>query len=108
MNLFFFLSRIYNIWLKERYGDDLLTHSDLDLDLWLEAGSSGKFDRNRVYGLYNTMAKNLRMAHGILTVGCSQTILSTQTSEFTVMLDQRVQAQMVHLNEKCERLTTYY
>jgi hypothetical protein len=54
------------------------------------------------------MAKNLRMAHSILTVGCSQTILSTQTPKFTAMLDQRVQAQMVHLNEKCERLTTYY
>jgi hypothetical protein len=50
---------IYNNYLKERYEHDLSTHLDLNLDLWLEAGSSSEPDRNRVYGLSNTTAKSL-------------------------------------------------
>jgi hypothetical protein len=37
----------YNSRLKERYGDDPSTDLDLDLDLWLEAGSSSGPDRIR-------------------------------------------------------------
>jgi hypothetical protein len=68
MNLFFSFQDTYNSQLKERYGDDLSTHSDLDLDLWLEAGSSGGPNRNRVYGLSNTMAKNLQTTRSVLTI----------------------------------------
>jgi hypothetical protein len=68
--------------------DDHLTHLDLDPDLWLEAGLSGEPDRNRVDGLSKTMAKNLRTTYSVSTVGCSQSIPSTQTPEFEVMLDQ--------------------
>jgi hypothetical protein len=64
-----------------------LTHLDLDPDLWLEAGLSGGPDRNRVDGLSKTMAKKLRMAYSVSTVGCSQSVPSTQTPEFEVMLD---------------------
>ena len=49
----------YNIRLKERYGDDSLTHLDFNLDLWLEVESSSGLDRNRVYELFNTMVENL-------------------------------------------------
>ena len=72
--------------MKERYKDDLSTHPDL----WLEAGSSGGPNKNRVYELSNTTAENLQMTHSASTVGCSQLISSIQTPEFTLMLDQRV------------------
>jgi hypothetical protein len=105
---FFSFQDTYNSRLKERYRDDLLTHSDLYSDLWLETGSSGRSNRNRVYELFNTMIKNLRTTRSVLTIRCSQSILSTQTLKFMAMLDQQVQAQMTHLNEKYERLTTNY
>ena len=54
------------------------------------------------------MAKNLQTARSVSTIGCSQSISSTQTLEFAVMLDQRVQARMTHLNEKCEQLIVDY
>jgi hypothetical protein len=41
-------------------------------------------------------------------VGCSQSISSTQTPVFAVMLDQWVQTRTTYLNEKCERLTADY
>jgi len=50
---------IYNSRLKEIYEDNLSTHLDLDSDLWLKARSSGGPDRNQVYELFNTTAKNL-------------------------------------------------
>ena len=47
----------YNSRLRERYGDNLSTHPDFDPDLWMEVGSSGGPDKNRVYGLSNTRLK---------------------------------------------------
>jgi hypothetical protein len=44
----FSLQDTYNNRLKERYKNDYLTHPDIDPDLWLEAGSSGGPNRNRV------------------------------------------------------------
>lgn len=35
----------YNNQLRERYGDDTLTHSEFDPDLWMEVGSSGGPDK---------------------------------------------------------------
>ena len=42
-------------------------------------------------------AKDLQMAHSVSNVRGSQLISSTQTSEFKVILDQRVQAWTTHL-----------
>ena len=97
----------YNSRLKERYGNDTSTHLDIDLDLWLEAGSSGKPDTNRVYGLSNTTAENVWTTHSISTIESSQSVLTTQTPKFTTLLD-RVQKCMVHLNEKYKQLNVDY
>jgi hypothetical protein len=94
--------------LKERYEGNSSTHLDLDLDLWLEAGSSYGPDKNWLYGLSDTTTKNLRISRSVLIVGFSQSIMSTQTLEFATILDQRVQAWTTHLNEKCKRLTADY
>jgi hypothetical protein len=40
--------------------DDLSTHPDIDLDLWLEIGSFDGLTRNRMYRLSNTIVENLR------------------------------------------------
>jgi hypothetical protein len=55
----FSLQDTYNSRLKERYGDEPSTHLDIGPDLWLEEESFGGPDRNRVYGLFNTMTENL-------------------------------------------------
>ena len=94
--LTFFLHDTYNTWLKERCWDDLLNNLNLDPDLWLEAVLFSGPDRNHVYSLSNTMIEDLRMTRIILIVGCSQSILSTQTPEFKVILNQRIQAQTTH------------
>jgi hypothetical protein len=52
-------------------GDDPLTHPDIDPNLWLETGSFGGPNRNRVYGLSNTIAENLRMIRSALIIRCS-------------------------------------
>ena len=96
----FYFQETYNIRLKERYRDDP--------DLWLEAGSSGGSDRNRVYGLSNTIAENLRTAHSISTIGSSQSIPSTQSLEFAALLNQGVQEHTTHLHEKYEQLSMDY
>jgi 3-deoxy-D-manno-octulosonic-acid transferase len=44
----FLFKDTYNTRLKERYGDNPLTHPDLDPDLWLEAWSFGGPERNWV------------------------------------------------------------
>jgi len=49
----------YNSRLNERYGDDPSTHLNLNLDLWLEIGSSSGPNRNRMYKLSNTTTENL-------------------------------------------------
>jgi hypothetical protein len=99
---------IYNSWLKKRYEYDPLTHPNIDLNLWLEAGSSNVSDRNQVYGLSNTTNENLRTTLSALIVGCLQSIPSVQTLEFTTMLDQQVQDQTTHLNNKYAQLTIDY
>ena len=51
--------------------DDPSTHSDFNPDLWMEARSSGRPEKNRVYGLSNTTAENLRVIHSVSTNGSS-------------------------------------
>jgi len=83
--------------LRERYGDDILTHLEFDPDLWMEVGSSGGPDKNRVYGLSNTTADNLRTTRSVSTVG------SSQSKEF-VALQQRT----TQLTEKYDHLSAEY
>ena len=66
----------------ERYGDDPSTYLDFDSDLRMEVGSSGGLNKNWVYGLSNTTAKNLRSSFSVSTVGSSPSVLSTQFEEF--------------------------
>jgi hypothetical protein len=77
--------------------DDPSFYPDLDPDLWLEAGSSGGPNKNRVYGLSNTTTQNLRMTRSVSIIGYSWSVLSTQTLEFAMMLDHKVQAQTTEL-----------
>jgi hypothetical protein len=72
MSAFFYFQETYNNRLRERYGDDILTHMEFDPDLWMKVGSSGGPDKNQVYGLSNTTADNLRTTRSVSTVGSSQ------------------------------------
>jgi len=78
----------YNSRLRERYRDDPSTHSDFDPNLWMEVGSSDGPDKNRVYGLSNTMAKNLRTTHSVSAVGSSPSVSSTKSKEFMALKQQ--------------------
>jgi len=89
--------------LRERYGDDPSTHPDFDPNLWMEVGSSGRPDKNRVYGLSNTMAENLRAARNVSTVGSSKSVLSTQSEEI-MALEQHT----TNLTEKYKQLSVNY
>jgi hypothetical protein len=81
LNMMIFLKKkiqeTYNSRLRERYGDDSLTQPDFDPDLWMEVGSSGGPDKNRVYELSNTTADKLRSALSVSTVGRSPSVSST-------------------------------
>jgi hypothetical protein len=89
--------------LRERYRDDPLTHPEFDPDLWMEVGSSGGPDKNRVYGLFNTTAKNLQAARSVSIVGSSQSVSSTQSKEFVALQQHTTQ-----LTEKYDHLSAAY
>jgi hypothetical protein len=57
MVFFINFQETYNSRLRERYGDDPLTHPDFDLDLWMEVGSFSGPRKNQVYELFNTTCK---------------------------------------------------
>jgi len=99
LNMMTFLKKIqetYNSRLRERYGDDPLTYPDFDPDLWMEVGSSCGPDKNQVYRLSNTTAKNLRLTRSVSTVRSCPSISSTQFEEFMA------------LKQQYERLSTDY
>jgi len=48
--------------------DNPSTYPELDPDLWLEARSSSEPDRNQVYGISNTTAKDLQIGRSVLTI----------------------------------------
>jgi hypothetical protein len=48
----------------------------LNLDLWLEVGSTGGPDRNRVYGISNITGEDLQAGRSVLIVRTSQSGLS--------------------------------
>jgi hypothetical protein len=83
--------------------DDILTDPEFDPDLWMEVGSSGGPDKNRVYGLSNTMADNLRSTSSVSTIGSSQSISSSQSKEFVALQQHTVQ-----LTEKYDHLSAEY
>jgi regulator of replication initiation timing len=76
---------------------------EFDMDLWMEVGSSGGPDKNRVYGLSNTTTDNLRSARSFSTVGSSQSISSTQSKEFVALQQHTTQ-----LTEKYNHLSVEY
>jgi len=87
--------------LRERYGDNPSTHPNFDPDLWMKVGSSGGPDKNRVYGLSNTMAENLHSARSVSTVGSSPSVSSTQYEEF-IALKQQYQQLSTNYDELCQ------
>ena len=50
ITFFIYFQETYNNRLRERCGDYTLTHPRFDPDLWMEVGSSGGPDKNRVTG----------------------------------------------------------
>jgi len=82
---YYYFQETYNNRCRERYGDDILTHPEFDPDLWMEVGSLGRPDKNRVYGLSNTTADNLRSTRSVSTVGSSQSISSSQSKNFVIL-----------------------
>jgi len=103
MMITFFFQETYNNLLRERYGEDILTHPEFDPDLWMEVGSSGGPDKNWVYGLSNTTADNLRSTRSVSTVGSSQSISSSQSKEFVALQQHSTQ-----LTEKYDNLKEEY
>jgi hypothetical protein len=103
MIIFFYFHETYNNRLRERYGDNPLTHPEFDPDLWMEVGSSGGPDKNWVYGLSNATADNLQSARSFSTVGSSQSISSTQSKEFVALQQHTAQ-----LTEKYDHLSAEY
>jgi hypothetical protein len=103
MITFFYFKETYNNRLRERYEDDILIHPEFDPDLWMEVGSSGGPDKNRVYGLFNTTADNLRSTCSVSTVGSSQSISSSQSKEFVAL-----QQHPTRLTEKYDHLSAEY
>ncbi|KAL9374126.1 hypothetical protein Peur_033746 [Populus x canadensis] len=69
----------------------------------MEVGSSDGPDKNRLYGLSNTMVENLRAAHSVSTVGISQSVSSTQSKEFVALQQHTAQ-----LTEKYDHLSAEY
>jgi len=93
----FFFQETYNNRLRERYGDNILTHLKFDSDLWIEVGSSGGPNKNRVYGLSNITADNLRSTHSVSTIGISQ------SKEFVALQQHTAQ-----LTDKYDHLSAEY
>jgi hypothetical protein len=103
ITFFIYFQETYNNRLRERYGDDTLTHLEFDPDLWMEVGSSDGPDKNRVYGLSNTTADNLRSTRSVSTIGSSQSISSSQCKEFVALQQHTAQ-----LTEKYDNLQVEY
>ena len=84
--------------MRERYGYNPSTHPDFDPDLWMEVGSSGGPDKNRVYELSNITTENLRSGRSVSTVGSSPSVSSTQSEEL-IALKQQYQQLSTNYNE---------
>jgi len=51
--------------------DDHSTHLELDLNFWLETGSTGGLDINPIYGISNIVEKDMWVGRSVSTVGTS-------------------------------------
>jgi len=60
----------------------------------MEVGSSGGPKKNRVYGLSNTTAENLRSARSVSIIRSSPSVSSTQSEEFMALKQQYEQLSM--------------
>jgi len=69
----------------------------------MEVGSSGGPDKNRVYGLSNTTADNLRLTRSVSIVWSFQSISSSQSKEFVALQQHTTQ-----LTEKYDNLSAEY
>jgi hypothetical protein len=87
----------------------------------MEVGSSSRPNKNRIYGLSNTTAENLRVACCVSTVGSSQSVSSTQSKEFVALQQHTTyltenykqllvnyEQHMAHLTEKYEQFLVNY
>jgi hypothetical protein len=70
LTVFFFIR------LLDRYRDDCLTHPELDPGLLLEIGLSSGPNRIQVYGISNTMTKDMRAGCSVLTASSLHSDLS--------------------------------
>jgi hypothetical protein len=77
----------YNSHLKERYKDNLSTYPNLNLDLWLEAGSSRGLIEIKCTNSLTLQSGNLRTTHSVSTIVCLQSVPSIQTPEFEALLN---------------------
>ncbi|KAJ6969812.1 hypothetical protein NC653_034383 [Populus alba x Populus x berolinensis] len=93
----------YNNRLRERYGDDTLTHLEFDPDLWMEVGLLGAPDKHQVYGLSNTTVDNLGSARSASIVRSTQSISSSQSKEFVALQQHTTQ-----LTKKYDHLSEAY
>jgi len=103
ITFYFYFQETYNNRLKERYGDDFLTHPEFDPDLWMEVGLSGGPNKNQVYGLSETTTDNLGSTRSVSTVGSSQSISSSQSKEFVALQQHTTQ-----LTDKYDHLSVEY
>jgi hypothetical protein len=71
--------------------DDLLTLLELDLNLWLEAKSFSRPDRNQVCSISNIIAKDIQMGCSVSTVGSSQSSSSFQSPVIQAILREQVE-----------------
>jgi hypothetical protein len=99
---YYYFQETYNNRLRERYGDDTLTHPKFDPDLWMEVGSLGGPDKNRVYRLFNTTTDNLQLTRSVSTVGSFQSISSSQSKEFVALQQTTAQLTKKYDNLKAE------
>jgi len=102
ITFYFYFQETFNNRLRERYGDDTLTHPEFDPDLWIEVGSLGGPDKNRVYRLSNTTADNLRSTRSVSTVRSAQSISSSQSKEFVALQQHTAQLTKKYNNLKAK------
>jgi hypothetical protein len=84
--LFFYLLTCFvfqetcNTRLYERYEKDSSTHRELNLDLWLDVGSTGGPNKNQVYSIFNTTIKDMWVRHNVSTIRTLKSRSSQQSS----------------------------
>jgi hypothetical protein len=85
------------------------------MDLWMEVGTSSRPNKNRIYGLSNTTAENLRVARCVSTVGSTQSKEFVALQQHTTYLTENYkqllvnyEQHMAHLTEKYEQFLVNY